>query len=113
MTGTRTCSSAQQARRHGREGFVGEPVTVWSKRLVLACACGWLAWSGSAPKIRFADVTRAAGLGRAHRTRRFPGPHGDVLRMFTSGGAAAAAGDFDGDGLEDLFVTDSDAGRPN
>jgi len=33
--------------------------------------------------------------------------------MFTSGGAAAAVGDFDGDGFDDVFVTDSDAGRPN
>src|SRR5258708_21912003 len=33
--------------------------------------------------------------------------------MLTSGGAAVAVGDYDGDGDEDLFVTDSDAGRPN
>ena len=33
--------------------------------------------------------------------------------MFTSGGAAAAVGDYDSDGFEDIFVTDSDAGKPN
>ena len=33
--------------------------------------------------------------------------------MFTSGGAAAAVGDYDGDGFDDIFVTDSDAGKPN
>jgi hypothetical protein len=33
--------------------------------------------------------------------------------MFTAGGAAVAVGDYDNDGLEDLFVTDSDTGRPN
>jgi len=88
-------------------------VTIWTKRIVVASAFGWLAWSGVKAKIQFADVTQNAGLARAHRTRRYPGPKGDVLRMFTSGGAAAAAGDYDGDGLEDVFVTDSDTALPN
>jgi len=88
-------------------------VTIWTKRIVVASAFGWLAWSGVTAKIQFGDVTQNAGLARAHRTRRYPGPSGNVLRMFTSGGAAAAAGDYDGDGLEDVFVTDSDTARPN
>ena len=33
--------------------------------------------------------------------------------MFTAGGAAVAVGDYDGDGDDDLFVTDSDAGQRN
>jgi hypothetical protein len=33
--------------------------------------------------------------------------------MFTAGGAAVAVGDYDNDGDEDLFVTDSETGRPN
>lgn len=33
--------------------------------------------------------------------------------MFTAGGAAVAVGDFNNDGFEDLFVTDSEQGRPN
>jgi hypothetical protein len=45
-----------------------------------------------------------------HHTRKFKGKTGDVLGMFTSGGAAVAVGDFNNDGLEDLFVTDSDEG---
>jgi ASPIC and UnbV/FG-GAP-like repeat len=63
--------------------------------------------------IAFNEIGAAAGVRVTHRTRRFPGPTGDVLRMFTSGGAAVAVGDFDNDGLDDLFVTDSDAGRLN
>jgi hypothetical protein len=47
-----------------------------------------------------------------HHTHKFQGEHADVLGMFTAGGASVAVGDFDGDGDEDLFVTDSDAGRP-
>jgi hypothetical protein len=67
--------------------------------------------SGVAAKIHFTEMAKQAGVQTQHHTRRFPGPHGDVLRMFTSGGAAVAAGDYDGDGLDDLFVTDSDNGK--
>ena len=63
--------------------------------------------------IRFEDVAARAGVRRPHHTRQFPGPKADVLRMFTSGGAAVAAGDFDNDGFDDLFVTDAGDGRTN
>ncbi len=63
--------------------------------------------------IRFEDVTAKAGVGRKHHTRVFKGKSADVLGMFTSGGSSAAAGDFDNDGDDDLFVTDSDEGKPN
>jgi hypothetical protein len=66
-----------------------------------------------APPIRFAEIGEAAGARWLHHTRRFPGPHAEVLEMFTTGGAAAAVADYDGDGDEDLLLTDSDAGRPN
>jgi hypothetical protein len=39
--------------------------------------------------------------------------YADVLRMFTSTGAAAAVGDYDNDGFDEIFVTDSDTGKPN
>jgi hypothetical protein len=45
-----------------------------------------------------------------HHTRVFKGRSADVLRMFTSGGASVAVGDFDNDGFDDLFVTDSAEG---
>ena len=63
--------------------------------------------------IRFEDVTAKAGVNRPHHTRMFKGKAADVLGMFTSGGAAAAAGDYDNDGDDDLFVTDSDQGKTN
>src|SRR6516162_3168995 len=72
-----------------------------------------LAASTEDSAISFNEIGAAAGVRVTHRTRRYPGPNADVLRMFTSGGAAVAVGDFDNDGLDDLFVTDSDAGRPN
>ena len=37
----------------------------------------------------------------------------DVLGMFTAGGAAVAVADYDNDGYEDLFITDSDKGTLN
>jgi hypothetical protein len=63
--------------------------------------------------IRFEEVSVKAGVSLTHHTRVFKGKNADVLRMFTSGGAAVAVGDFDNDGYDDIFVTDSDTGRPN
>ncbi len=72
-----------------------------------------MAWEGAAAKIRFTEIAAKAGIKTLHHTRKFPGKHGDVLGMFTSGGASAAVGDFNNDGLDDVFVTDSDNGKPN
>ncbi|MBI4476788.1 MAG: VCBS repeat-containing protein, partial [Acidobacteria bacterium] len=63
--------------------------------------------------IRFEEIAAQAGVRHLHRTRKFSGKNGDVLGMFTSGGAAVAVGDFDNDGFDDLFVTNSDTGQPN
>ncbi len=65
-----------------------------------------------APPIRFEEISEKAGARLLHHTRTFHGKSADVLGMFTSGGASVAVGDFDGDGDDDLFVTDSDAGKP-
>jgi hypothetical protein len=72
------------------------------------------AWAqGAQPAIRFDEIGAKAGVRVQHHTRKFRGKNAEVLRMFTSGGAAVAVGDYDNDGLEDIFVTDSDAGKPN
>src|SRR6266849_138824 len=70
-----------------------------------------VAWNGGTAKIRFTDIAAKAGVQPTHHTRRFSGKTGDVLRMFTSGGASVAVGDYDNDGFDDMFVTDSDQGR--
>ena len=62
------------------------------------------------PGIKFEDLAAKAGIRVRHHTRQFKGATGDVLHMFTSGGAAASAGDYDNDGFDDLFVTNSDEG---
>jgi len=61
--------------------------------------------------IRFEEIGEKAGARYQHHTRIFPGTTGDVLRMFTSGGASVAVGDYDNDGFEDMFLTDSDKDR--
>ncbi len=67
------------------------------------------AWN-SRYEIRFTESAAQAGLEHIHHTRSFSGKNADVLRMFTSGGASVAVGDYDNDGLDDLFVTDSALG---
>src|SRR5947209_20344660 len=63
--------------------------------------------------IRFEEISKQAGIRVQHHTRRFQGKTGDVLHMFTSGGSAVAVGDYDNDGFDDIFATDSDTGKPN
>jgi hypothetical protein len=72
-----------------------------------------LGWTGAPSRIHYTEISVKAGVNARHHTRRYKGPYADVLRMFTSGGAAAATGDYDNDGFDDIFVTDSDTGKPN
>jgi hypothetical protein len=63
-------------------------------------------------RLRFEELGAAAGARFTHSTRRFGDrAKAQVLEMFTAGGAAVAVGDFDGDGWEDVFLTDSDTGK--
>src|SRR6185312_14792170 len=80
--------------------LLAAPLAVWAADAVVA-------------KIHFEEIAEKCGVQTQHHTNHFTGPHADVLRMFTSGGASAAVGDYDGDGLDDLFVTDSDSGTKN
>jgi ASPIC and UnbV/FG-GAP-like repeat len=64
-------------------------------------------------KIRFEEIGAQAGVRHLHHSRRFQGQYSDVLQMFTTGGAAVAVGDYDNDGYDDIFLTDSDVGQPN
>jgi hypothetical protein len=59
------------------------------------------------PEPGFEDVAGRAGVAVAHETRRFDNPYAEIMAGYTAIGAAAAVADFDGDGWEDLFVTDS------
>jgi hypothetical protein len=72
-----------------------------------------VALCASDPTIRFEDITSRAGINIRHHSRTYQGASAEVLGMFTAGGAAVAVGDYDNDGYEDLFITDSDKGTLN
>jgi len=82
---------------------------------VLAICASSDSWAAGDPQrsIRFEEIGTKAGVRVTHHTRKFHGKNADVLHMFTDGGAAVAVGDYDNDGFEDIFVTDSDVGKPN
>ncbi|HVF58528.1 MAG TPA: CRTAC1 family protein [Thermoanaerobaculia bacterium] len=93
---------------------MGRALTTAGRRSAVALLAVALAGAAPAPPpIRFEEIGEAAGARLPHHLRQFAGPHADVLEIFTAGGSAVAVADYDGDGDEDLFVTDSDAGRPN
>jgi hypothetical protein len=55
----------------------------------------------------FENITVKAGVDQAHTNRAFKNPYADIMAGYTSLGAAAAVADFDSDGFDDIFVTDS------
>jgi hypothetical protein len=61
----------------------------------------------------FEDVTASAGVGAPHRNRQFDNEYATIMAGYTALGASAAVADFDGDGFDDLFVTDSAADGRN
>ncbi len=77
--------------------------------LAPALAGGWaLEASGAADQESwFEDVTLSAGVAHSHRNRSFTNPYAHIMEGYTALGASAAVADYDGDGDEDVFVTDS------
>ena len=71
------------------------------------------AGEAAASETGFEDLTGRAGVARPHHRRRFYNPYAQVMEGYTAQGASAAVADFDGDGFEDLFVTDSAQDMPN
>src|SRR5258708_933596 len=55
----------------------------------------------------FEDVTHKAGIHHRHHVRRFNNPYAEIMQGYTKLGAAVAVADYDRDGFEDIFVTDS------
>jgi hypothetical protein len=62
---------------------------------------------------RFEEVARAAGIEHRHRRPVLDPKLANIMPWMSSVGAAAAAGDFDGDGKIDLYVTTSHKGEAN
>jgi hypothetical protein len=81
--------------------------------LALASAA-WAAEMPGSERLKFEEIGERAGVRFVHSPRKFTGQHkAQVLEMFTYGGAAVAVGDYNNDGFDDLFVMDSDTGKPH
>jgi hypothetical protein len=61
----------------------------------------------------FRDITHSAGVHHKHSNRVFENPYAKIMAGYTSLGASAAIGDIDGDGYDDVFMTDSSATGKN
>ena len=55
----------------------------------------------------FEDVTHTAGILYRHHLRQFDNPYASIMQGYARLGAAVAVADYDGDGYEDVFVTES------
>ena len=54
----------------------------------------------------FEEVGERAGIKHKHTNRSFKNPYAHIMQGYTALGAAVAVGDYNGDGFEDVFVTD-------
>jgi enediyne biosynthesis protein E4 len=61
----------------------------------------------------FEDITKKAGILSRHTNRSFKNPYASIMAGYTALGAAVAVADYNSDGFEDLFVTDSAEGAKN
>lgn len=61
----------------------------------------------------FKDVSVLAGIDFKHSNRSFNNAYGSIMEGYTALGAAVAVGDYNGDGFDDLFVTDSQESGKN
>jgi hypothetical protein len=63
--------------------------------------------SSNANRPWFEDVTHNAGILYRHHPRLFDNPYAAIMEGYARLGSATAVADYDGDGFEDIFVTDS------
>jgi hypothetical protein len=55
----------------------------------------------------FEEVAERAGIKHQHTNRSFKNAYAHIMKGYTALGAAVAVGDYNGDGFEDVFATDS------
>ncbi len=66
-----------------------------------------LAAGSALPERWFEDVTQRAGIHIKHTNREFKNPYAHIMAGYTALGASAVVADYDGDGFDDVFTTDS------
>src|SRR5262245_53552162 len=55
----------------------------------------------------FEEVAERAGIRHQHTNRAFTNAYAHIMKGYTALGAAVAIGDYNGDGFDDFFATDS------
>ncbi|MCP4654523.1 MAG: CRTAC1 family protein [bacterium] len=65
------------------------------------------------PDAWFEECSVAAGVSVAHRNRSFTNPYAHIMEGYTALGAAAVVADYNGDGFDDVFTTDSSVDGEN
>ncbi|OFV97193.1 MAG: hypothetical protein A3F68_09905 [Acidobacteria bacterium RIFCSPLOWO2_12_FULL_54_10] len=75
--------------------------------IFLLVSCGWATDEPGAGGSWFQDITKQAGVAHPHTNSAFKNPYAHIMSGYTALGASASVADFNGDGFEDLFVTDS------
>ncbi len=84
-----------------------EPVPRRRLFLSLGLLAALVSIAAGPPERVFEDITARAGVAAPHHNRVFKNPYAEIMAGYTALGAAVAVADYDGDGFEDLFVTDS------
>ncbi|MFN0165714.1 MAG: CRTAC1 family protein [Bryobacteraceae bacterium] len=75
--------------------------------VIVLAGAGVIALANGVGERWFDDVTQRAGIQHRHSNRVFKNPYAHIMAGYTALGAAVAVADFNGDGYDDLFVTDS------
>jgi hypothetical protein len=83
------------------------PWLSWLALMMGTAIASYCADSATDHQLWFEDVTHKAGIRYRHHPRQFNNPYAAIMQGYTRLGAAVAVADYDGDGFEDIFVTDS------
>jgi hypothetical protein len=86
---------------------------VISAAVVAIAATGFAISTGTGVDKWFVDITSAAGIHHKHTNRIFDNPYARIMAGYTALGASVAIADIDGDGFDDIFLTDSSSTGKN
>jgi hypothetical protein len=75
--------------------------------VTIATLAALLAADTSVGERWFEEVTHQAGIHHRHSNRVFDNPYAKIMAGYTALGASVAVADFDRDGFDDFFITDS------
>lgn len=80
---------------------------------MVAGGFGSPARADQASSVKYEDVTERAGIHFAHERAVFSSKLKHIMPWLTAGGAGVSVGDYDNDGLDDIYFTTSTLGKPN